>query len=994
MTQIPFQPTSASEPAESMSPNSLVVDNPPAKNEGQETQASSQASPGDNTLRRQLFTTVLPLTVAPLAVVSVVGYGITQRNATADLNQAIEGQALLAEDLSRTIVQGDLRQINTVTVNPLVQGLAIAASEVAVEEDLLDADLGELETRFAETKAIEPNQEFNDYLGNVSEVENITELIVTDSNGFNIGFSQTPSTFSQATDTWWQQGRAQTQWVSDPEFDASSGTFGFTISRAIEASQTGEFLGVIKGFFSTDELAQVGTYLQEAGISGSQQVEIVDVSSGGAIARFNETGNASPENLDEALDIVGGQSVLDVAIRLSEIEQTGQEIDLDALAAEFQESFAIRNVSATQQDLAEAGAETASSLALSFDYEGKRYVMAAVDVIDWVSVASIDLSEIQAEGRGLLVLFAIIGVTLAAVSSIFTIGLSRRLSSPLDALSNDARQVAAGNLDITAQLQGTSETQTLAQTFNDLVRRVKGSLLEQTRNAEESNLLAYITGAKLDTKEDLSGLFEQTVQQTRTLLNTDRVVVYRFDRETWGGRIVAESVESGLPSAFAQGLDDPCIPESVREKYLNDGLYLHNNVATAQFHPEHLKLLESLKIQSVVGTPILSQGQLYGLLITHHCHKLHTWQPNEISFMTRLGQQLGLVLERVTLRDQTEQLAREQQQIKETLQRNAMQLLIDVDPVSQGDLTVRAQVTEDEIGTVADSYNATIANLRKIVGQVQKAARQVADTTASSETSAQSLSQSAIQQAEDISAALDRAQEMANSAQLVANNAAKAGEAVQAAALTVQEGDDAMNRTVDGILGIRETVAETAKKVKRLGESSQKISNVVNLISGFAAQTNMLALNASIEASRAGEDSKGFAVVAEEVRELARQSAEATTEIEKLVSDIQSETNEVVVAMETGTEQVVSGTKLVDETRQSLNKITDTSRQISELVASITQATVVQTQASKAVTGAMTNAAAIATQSTAEANKVYESFGDLNDVAKMLQAEVDQFKVE
>ncbi|MEO0409843.1 MAG: methyl-accepting chemotaxis protein, partial [Cyanobacteria bacterium P01_A01_bin.135] len=191
----------------------------------------------------------------------------------------------------------------------------------------------------------------------------------------------------------------------------------------------------------------------------------------------------------------------------------------------------------------------------------------------------------------------------------------------------------------------------------------------------------------------------------------------------------------------------------------------------------------------------------------------------------------------------------------------------------------------------------------------------------------------------------------------------------------------------------RETVAETAKKVKRLGESSQKISNVVNLISGFAAQTNMLALNASIEASRAGEDSKGFAVVAEEVRELARQSAEATTEIEKLVADIQSETNEVVVAMETGTEQVVSGTKLVDETRESLTKITETSLQISALVESITQATVVQTQASEAVTGVMTNVKAIATKNTQEASKVYESFEDLNSVAKTLQAEVDRFKV-
>jgi methyl-accepting chemotaxis protein len=202
-----------------------------------------------------------------------------------------------------------------------------------------------------------------------------------------------------------------------------------------------------------------------------------------------------------------------------------------------------------------------------------------------------------------------------------------------------------------------------------------------------------------------------------------------------------------------------------------------------------------------------------------------------------------------------------------------------------------------------------------------------------------------------------------------------------------------MNRTVDGILAIRETVAETAKKVKHLGESSQKISTVVNLISTFAAQTNLLALNASIEAARAGEEGRGFAVVADEVRSLARQSAEATNEIEKLVAAIQGETNEVVAAMEAGTEQVVMGTKLVDETRQSLNKITTVSSKISDLVASITQATVVQSQASQAVTQTMTNVAAIAEKTSQEATFVSSSFEQLLKVAKTLETEVGQFKV-
>jgi methyl-accepting chemotaxis protein len=418
-----------------------------------------------------------------------------------------------------------------------------------------------------------------------------------------------------------------------------------------------------------------------------------------------------------------------------------------------------------------------------------------------------------------------------------------------------------------------------------------------------------------------------------------------------------------------------------------------NNILEANLPPEQLRIMERLEIRASVEVPILNEGRPYALLMAHHCETAHHWQSSELNFLQQLAAQMGLSLDRVLLLEQTEQLAQEQRQLKEGLQRRALSLLQEVDPISKGDLTIRAKVTADEIGTIADSYNATVGNLRKIVLQVQQAASQVAQTTSTNEASIQSLSTEALRQAEEIALALERAQEMAQSVKLVAANAEEALEAVVEASQTVEEGDQAMNRTVDGILAIRETVAETAKKVKHLGESSQKISTVVNLISTFAAQTNLLALNASIEAARAGEEGRGFAVVADEVRSLARQSAEATNEIEKLVAAIQGETNEVVAAMEAGTEQVVMGTKLVDETRQSLNKITAVSSKISDLVASITQATVVQSQASQAVTQTMTNVAASAEKTSQEATFVSSSFEQLLKVAKALETEVGQFKV-
>ncbi|NEQ17968.1 MAG: hypothetical protein F6K44_31465 [Moorea sp. SIO3E2] len=234
---------------------------------------------------------------------------------------------------------------------------------------------------------------------------------------------------------------------------------------------------------------------------------------------------------------------------------------------------------------------------------------------------------------------------------------------------------------------------------------------------------------------------------------------------------------------------------------------------------------------------------------------------------------------------------------------------------------------------------------------------------------------------------------MTVSTRSVAASASEAEAAVKQAAQTVEAGDAAMNLTVEGFMAIRETVGSTAKKVKRLGESSQKISKVVNLISGFAEQTNMLALNAAIEAARAGEAGRGFAVVADEVRALAHQSAEATAEIEKLVADIQAETNEVAAAMEEGTEQVVVGTQLVDDTRQSLNQITAVTVKINELVKAIAITAVDQTQASVSVTETMTDVAAIANRTSTEVSQVSNSFKELLTVAEELQDSVGKFKV-
>lgn len=612
--------------------------------------------------------------------------------------------------------------------------------------------------------------------------------------------------------------------------------------------------------------------------------------------------------------------------------------------------------------------------------------------LDWQVIIATPTTIAFAPQRQLLLLLSLGTLVTAALVSALAAFLANRATRPLLDAADAVDKIGQGELDTRLEVQGEDELAQLGANINQMAGQLEIFVQEQSLAAEQARLLAKVTGSRAFNSSELYDLFDRTLEEVRKVLNVDRVVIYRFNPEG-RGEITTESVVSGWSRALNNKTEDLLISEQRLEFYKEGRVVSSANILDADLPPDQIRFLERLEVKANLEVPILHEGQPFALLMAHHCSDTYDWQPSQINFFKQLAGQLGLSLDRVLLLEQTEQLAKEQRQLKEGLQKRALELLMEVDPISKGDLTIRAKVTADEIGTIADSYNATVANLRKIVIQVQAAASQVTTTTSTNEASVQALSTEALRQAEEIATALDRAQEMAQSVRLVASNAEQALSAVQQAEKTVEEGDVAMNRTVDGILAIRETVAETAKKVKHLGESSQKISTVVSLISTFAAQTNLLALNASIEAARAGEDGRGFGVVADEVRALAQQSAEATSEIEKLVAAIQGETNEVVAAMEAGTEQVVTGTKLVDETRQSLNKITAASLKISSLVEAITEATFVQSQASEAVTQTMTNVAEIANKTSKEASLVSSSFEQLLKVAQTLQEDVGQFKV-
>ena len=520
--------------------------------------------------------------------------------------------------------------------------------------------------------------------------------------------------------------------------------------------------------------------------------------------------------------------------------------------------------------------------------------------------------------------------------------------------------------------------------------------------AEQESLFIKVANRiqqTLDTQQALNA----TVREVRNYLDTDRVAMFKFDPESGysQGGVVVEDVRPGYVSALEVQIADHCFSARMAEQYRQGRICAFTDIYEAGLAECYIEILAQFQVRADLVAPLLKGDELWGLFCIHQCSGPREWQEAEIEFVKRIASQLNLAIQ---LGEYLEQLQRQSKQLqaiaqrdradKEQLQQQVIQLLTSVRPALEGDLTVRAPVTDNEVGTIADAYNNTLGSLKQIVTQMQTASQQVAQTSQSSESSIANLVAQAQQQFQALNQALERMQMMVNSTAAVETNAQQVEAAIQQANQIVLAGDEAIDRTVNEMQSIRETVAETNKRLKRLSESSQKISRVVNLISNFTTQTQLLSLNASIEATRAGEYGRGFAVVADEVRSLARQSADAATEIGQLVQEIQVSTADVSTAMERGIQQVASGTHVVNEARRNLNAIVDATSQISRLVVGISLATQEQTQQCQSVTQTMTEVAEITHKTSEDSAAIATSFQNLLAMAQNLQERSNQFKVD
>ncbi|HDZ78404.1 MAG TPA: methyl-accepting chemotaxis protein, partial [Gammaproteobacteria bacterium] len=322
-----------------------------------------------------------------------------------------------------------------------------------------------------------------------------------------------------------------------------------------------------------------------------------------------------------------------------------------------------------------------------------------------------------------------------------------------------------------------------------------------------------------------------------------------------------------------------------------------------------------------------------------------------------------------------------------------LKLLDEMGDLADGDLTIEAEVTDQVTGAIADSMNYAVLEMRTLVRQINDASAQVTTESEGTREKTAALQAQTGQQAEEIGTATESIVRMAQSMEQLAESADGSAEVADGSVDLAKQGSEAVASTIQGMNTMRDKMQETGKRIKRLGESSQQIGEIVGLIDDIAEQTNILSLNASIQAAMAGEAGRGFAVVADEVQRLAERSAEATKQIADLVNNIQADTNEAVSSMEDATREVVENTRLADEAGRALGEIEKVSEELSTLISTMANTARQQSEEATGVSGTMVHIRELSTQASRTTTETAESVDRLSVLAGQLKSSVAGFRL-
>ena len=322
-----------------------------------------------------------------------------------------------------------------------------------------------------------------------------------------------------------------------------------------------------------------------------------------------------------------------------------------------------------------------------------------------------------------------------------------------------------------------------------------------------------------------------------------------------------------------------------------------------------------------------------------------------------------------------------------------LRLMDELAEFSNGDLTVEAQVTEDFTGAIADSVNYAIESMRELVGTINRTSTQVSNASNSTRLIAEQMQTSSTEQAQKIHSIAKIISDMVRSLDRVAMSTADSAEIAHNSVSIAREGAQQVRNTINGMNNIRGNIQETRTLIKRLGESSQEIGNIVEIIKSIADQTNILALNAAIQANSAGEAGRGFAVVADEVQRLAERSSNATKRIEGLVKTIQNDTNAAVASMERSTKEVVDGANIAEEAGTALSKIEDVSTSLASLIERVSESTRKVSTMAENIASDMSQINQMAVTTTENVIKTSDSIENLSVLSQELKNSVSGFKL-
>jgi twitching motility protein PilJ len=326
-------------------------------------------------------------------------------------------------------------------------------------------------------------------------------------------------------------------------------------------------------------------------------------------------------------------------------------------------------------------------------------------------------------------------------------------------------------------------------------------------------------------------------------------------------------------------------------------------------------------------------------------------------------------------------------------QQAIMRLLDEMSSLADGDLTVRATVTEDMTGAIADAVNFAVEQLRELVTGINITAHTVSESAQDTMDTTRKLAAASGEQAEQVQEAAGTMNVMAESFDGMAKRSLESSEVARRSVEIAHNGSQMVQQTIRGMDTIRDQIQDTSKRIKRLGESSQEIGDIVELINGIAEQTNILALNAAIQSASAGGAGRGFAVVADEVQRLAERATNATRRIEMLVQNIQADTAEAVVSMESTTSEVVSGAEKAEDAGEALKRIESVSKDLSAMIESIAQEAQTQSETASRVADQMNSIRDVSIQTYEGSNQTAQSMGRLADLVQKLSASVSDFKL-